>query len=152
MALGESGRPDRRPADNRAMRHVPRGRRLSILVADDDLAISASLEHLLTAAGHSVEVAPEVLLALQLVREHQYDLIFLDCAFPRLLELDFWAYLRESASQIPVVPISTNPSVKARLEAVSLAVANDAVRPFTLEEIQIEVSRGARVPVSEPMG
>lgn len=118
--------------------------RLSVLVAGENAAANASLEHLLTAAGHTVAIVPEAAAALQRIHEQPFDFVFLDNGFFRVLDCEFRTYLRDSGSDIPIVAISTHPSVKAHLEMMAQGIAGHLIQPLTVEEIRAEVERAGR--------
>jgi DNA-binding response OmpR family regulator len=55
-----------------------------ILVVEDDARLAATLERVLVAEGHRVEVAGDGLQALRCSREQPFDLVVLDIMLPSL--------------------------------------------------------------------
>jgi DNA-binding NtrC family response regulator len=123
-------------------------RRLSILVVDDDAGMCAFLERLLIAEGHSVVMAQDAALGLKLVREQHFDLIFLDIVMPKFDGLDFLAYLRDSSSTTPVVPITGSAALDAIMKAISMGVSGYLIKPFTVGEIRKAVQKIAEETAS----
>ncbi|MDX1385263.1 MAG: response regulator [Thermoanaerobaculia bacterium] len=60
------------------------GRRLRILVADDDDVTRRSLKRLLESYGHRASTAVDGAQALELLGRRRFDLAILDLAMPRL--------------------------------------------------------------------
>jgi DNA-binding response OmpR family regulator len=55
-----------------------------ILVVEDDSRPAATLERVLTAEGHQVEVVGDGMEALRRARQQPFDLVVLDVMLPRL--------------------------------------------------------------------
>jgi signal transduction histidine kinase/CheY-like chemotaxis protein/purine-cytosine permease-like protein len=75
-----------------------RGRRRSIIVADDDRTHCAIVTEVLGPLGFSVIVADSGIACLNMAREHQPDLVLLDVAMPGMIGWDVAAELHERVS------------------------------------------------------
>jgi CheY-like chemotaxis protein len=75
-----------------------RGRRRSIIIADDDRTHCAIVTEVLGPLGFSVIVADSGIACLNMAREHQPDLVLLDVAMPGMSGWDVAAQLRERVS------------------------------------------------------
>ena len=59
-----------------------------ILVVDDDVSFRHKMHNILTGAGFKVVLADDGLKALNAVRKHDFDLVFLDVLMPGLNGLE----------------------------------------------------------------
>ena len=62
----------------------------SILVIDDEAAVRALLENILTSKGHSVEVANEFNKAIEKLKINNYDIVLLDMRMPGMSGKEFY--------------------------------------------------------------
>ena len=110
----------------------------TILVVDDEPAITRMLKNLLSADGHHVETAANGALALEKLRARPYDLILSDIKMP---ELDGPGLYREVERRHPearhriifLTGDALGPQTKAFLEETGVPYLN---KPVTVEEIR----------------
>jgi CheY-like chemotaxis protein len=115
-----------------------------ILVVDDDQAIRETLSEVLEDEGYSVASAENGQDAMRYLRQRSPpSLILLDLMMP---VMNGWQFRDEqlrdpSLSNIPVVVISADPSVRQR--TASIAVDHCIRKPIDLEELLALVERYA---------
>ncbi|ARJ65032.1 hypothetical protein WV31_04820 [Magnetospirillum sp. ME-1] len=88
-----------------------KGRRLRILVAEDNPVNQQVALGLLRKIGHSVDVASDGTEAVEAVRCRPYDLVLMDVQMPEMDGLQATAAIRalnSSASRIPIVAMTAN--------------------------------------------
>ncbi len=80
-----------------------------ILVVDDDKAVTALLEGLLSGQGHTVLVANDGLDGMVQVRKHVPDLIILDVMMPEINGYDVCSNLKfdERFKHIPIIILTS---------------------------------------------
>ena len=78
----------------------------TLVLADDDEAVTSTLAPLLERGGFRVLVARDGLEALQVVREQQPDLVILDVRMPRLDGRAVCRRLREARDWTPVIMLT----------------------------------------------
>jgi CheY-like chemotaxis protein len=99
-----------------------------ILVVEDDARLAATLDRVLTAEGHHVELVADGLEALRQARGQPFDLVVLDVMLPSLDGVGVCRRLRATA-QVPilmlllVVPIGANHGPVAWMTNVALPIA-----------------------------
>jgi CheY-like chemotaxis protein len=106
-----------------------------ILVVDDDVGVRQALADVLDFAGYDVETAANGAEALERVRRHAPDAVFLDLMMP---VMDGWsfleAYRREVAgATTPVALISAVPDVPKL--ARELGARTWIAKPFDLDDV-----------------
>ncbi|WP_346533981.1 ATP-binding protein [Micromonospora sp. DPT] len=143
---GEEGSPGTRPDD---------GRRVRILVADDNADMRAYLARLLTAQGWRVDTVGNGRQALDAIRRDPPDLVLTDVMMP---ELDGFALVRILRGQpdtrtLPVVVLSARAGADAAVEGLDLGADDYVVKPFTAADLVARVRatlEGARRRLRTP--
>lgn len=121
-----------------------------ILVVDDDPDILDALSEILEGEGYAVDRAKHGREALQKVDERKPQLILLDLMMPVMDGYEFSQQLkqRNSGSDIPIVVLSADRSVKAK--ASQIGARDYLAKPFELTDLLRIV--GEMVPVPSPPG
>ena len=107
----------------------------TILVVDDDESILHVLEARLEAAGFSALLAREASSALQLLQQHEVDLVISDVKMPGM---DGKQLLREIQSRwtgLPVIVLTAYASVPDAVQAVKQGAVNYVEKPFQGREL-----------------
>ncbi len=68
---------------------------MKILIVDDDVELTNSLESTITTGGHDAQSANDPKVGLKLIRDEKHDVVFLDLSMPELSGVDIIANLVE---------------------------------------------------------
>ena len=106
-----------------------------ILVIDDEELIIVSLQKLLTRSGYDVVIVQDSGLALQAIKEKDFDLIISDVRMPNMDGIgvirQIRSYLQESGKKsIPEVLITGYADLDRYQKAQALNVAGYVYKPF----------------------
>ncbi|WP_446209670.1 ATP-binding protein [Micromonospora sp. IBSANI012] len=131
------------------------GRRVRILVADDNADMRAYLARLLTAQGWRVDTVGDGRQALDAIRRDPPDLVLTDVMMP---ELDGFALVRTLRGKpdtraLPVVVLSARAGADAAVEGLDLGADDYVVKPFTAADLVARVRatlEGARRRLRTP--
>jgi YesN/AraC family two-component response regulator len=119
--------------------------RLSFVIADDDRMTRSILRRLLSEHQHHiVGEAADGEKAIQLCREHQPDVAFLDIDMPHVDGHEAARAIRESCQQTQIVMVSslaTLPNVQQALQAGACAFV---VKPFNSAKVNDVVQQCQR--------
>jgi CheY-like chemotaxis protein len=121
----------------------------SVLLAEDDPAISEPLARALRREGYDVDVAADGPGTLEAARNGGVDLIVLDIGLPKLDGLEVCRRIRSSGHSIPVLILT------ARADEVDTVIGLDAgaddyvTKPFRLAELLARVRALLRRGTSE---
>ncbi len=140
------GPPDRglRPPSPDAMR---------LLLVEDSPELSVWLAKALTSARYSVDCAADGAQAVGLLRTEDYDVVILDLGLPRVDGHEVLRRLRASRNKVPVLVLTANTSLQARVGSLDLGADDYLAKPFELGELEarlrslIRRSRGHAEPV-----
>jgi two-component system, OmpR family, KDP operon response regulator KdpE len=110
-----------------------------ILVVDDEPPIQRTLRRNLMASGYEVLIAENGTQALEIVQQHQPDLILLDLYMPGDVSgLDVCVRVRET-SRVPIIVLSAANEEKLKVRALDLGADDYLTKPFSQDELQARV-------------
>ncbi|MFP6663063.1 MAG: sigma-54 dependent transcriptional regulator [Deltaproteobacteria bacterium] len=115
-----------------------------ILVADDERSIRWVLNESLTAAGHEVIEATNGREALELLRENEIDMAFLDIRMPELSGLDVVTQAREEGLSASLVVMTAQTTMANAVEAMKRGAYDYLTKPFDLDMVGLLVDRAIK--------
>ena len=115
---------------------------ITCIVIEDQLPARRILQKYIADAGHLelVEIFPNALDALEYLRDHNVDLLFLDIHLPRLSGIDFLAVLKDQ----PYV-ILTTAFPDYALQGYELDVVDYLLKPFSFQRFSNAVKKVERL-------
>jgi two-component system copper resistance phosphate regulon response regulator CusR len=138
-----------RPANTSSLKAG--GRRVKILVVEDEAKAAAYLRKGLSENGFVVDVAARGDEGLQRAVTGDYDLVILDVMLPGR---DGWSVLyelRQAGRQTPVLYLSARDSVHCRVKGLELGADDYLIKPFAFSELLARVrSILRRGPARQP--
>src|SRR5512147_2056679 len=112
-----------------------------ILVADDEESMRWVLSKALKKKGFSVDLAGDGDEAFRLIRTNAYDLAILDIKMPGLSGLELLERVRELESDLLVVIMTAEASMKNAVEAMKRGAYDYITKPFDLDVIDAIVEK-----------
>ncbi|MYI55452.1 MAG: response regulator transcription factor [Acidimicrobiia bacterium] len=109
--------------------------RSSILVAEDDPAITNALRRALTHEGYAVRSAADGAEALEALAAEAADLVILDVAMPYVDGLEVCRRLRRAGNRTPILMLTARHTVGDRVEGLDAGADDYLVKPFSLNEL-----------------
>ncbi|HXI00857.1 MAG TPA: response regulator transcription factor [Sphingobacteriaceae bacterium] len=118
-----------------------------LVVEDEDLMLRA-LEFRLKKDGYQVFGAKDGAKALELLKEHRFDLVLTDIMLPFVSGLEIVSKVKSDSSlkNTPVIVLSAVGLEKIVLEAFELGADDFITKPFNLNELTIRVKKHIRRP------
>ena len=110
---------------------------ISILIVEDERAISGLLRMSLTKAGYRCTCASDGMEAADLLVDHHYDLILLDIMLPGIDGMTLMEYIRPM--DIPVIFITAKDAVDDRVRGLRAGAEDYIVKPFEIAELLARV-------------
>lgn len=109
-----------------------------ILIVDDEVNIRKVVREYAEFDGYEVTEAENGMEAVNLCREHDYDLIIMDVMMPRL---DGYSACKEirKAKNIPVIMLSARGEEYDKLFGFEIGVDDYVVKPFSPKELMARV-------------
>ena len=142
-AAGGGGRHGYAPAPTGSPHRAPANRGElapdAILVVDDDPAILATVEEILTSEGYAVATATNGAQALEVIEQTRPALVLLDMRMP---VLDGWGFARGLRARGVAVPVLVMTAAQdARRWAEEIAAVGYLPKPFRLLDLLDAVER-----------
>ncbi len=121
-----------------------------VLVAEDDPVSQEVARRMLEALGCSVDIAANGSLALAALREHDYDLVFMDCQMP---ELDGYATTRElrareGSRHTPVVALTAGAMGGDAQRCIDAGMDAHLTKPVRLDDFARALDRWVPEPAA----
>lgn len=115
-----------------AARVNPHSREQTVLVIDDDAALTRLLETLLAKPNRQLRVAGTASEMLDILRDHRIDLFLLDLSLPDLDGRGILVALRRNpvTAQVPIVVISASTEKRVEAECLALGATRFIAKPF----------------------
>jgi two-component system, NtrC family, nitrogen regulation response regulator NtrX len=111
----------------------------NILVVDDERSIRNTLKDILEFEKHQITLAENGKQALDLVQNHNYDLIFSDIKMPEMDGIELLGHLIEKEIDAPVVMISGHGNIETAVECIKKGAFDFIVKPIDLNRLLITV-------------
>lgn len=115
-----------------------------ILVADDEESMRWVLSKALKRKGFSVDLAHDGRQALELIKDNCYDLAILDIKMPGINGLDLLEKVRDLKSDLLVVIMTAEASMKNAVEAMKRGAYDYITKPFDLDVIDAIIEKVSR--------
>ena len=121
----------------------------TILLADDERNIRATVGRSLRMEGHAVVEAADGEEALRRVLAGEVDAVLLDLQMPRLDGLQVLERLHEEGSRVPVVVLTAHGTIDRAVRAVRLGAFDFIEKPPAVERILLALGNAMRLGVLE---
>ncbi len=112
-----------------------------IIVADDEESMRWVLSKALKKKGFSVDLARDGKEALSMINSSPYDLAILDIKMPGLSGLELLDRVREMKSDLLVVIMTAEASMKNAIEAMKRGAYDYITKPFDLDVIDAIIEK-----------
>jgi PAS domain S-box-containing protein len=116
-----------------------------ILIVDDEKSIRRTLAEFLREEGHKVVEAEDAEVALQRLRESDYDVVVTDIILPRVTGVELLRRIHATAPHVQVVMMTGEPTVETATESLRMGAVDYLFKPITKAAILRVVSNAARI-------
>jgi ActR/RegA family two-component response regulator len=110
-----------------------------ILIADDEETFLNSTADLLRREGYQCDCAPDAIVAAEILRSADYDLLIADIKMKGNSELELIRNIPQLAEGMPVILVTGYPSVKSAVQSIHLPVAAYLVKPLEFDKLLAQV-------------
>jgi CheY-like chemotaxis protein len=116
-------------------------RRIKILWTDDEIEVLKPHIFFLKEKGYDIDTCSNGNDTIDLVRQNQYDLIFLDENMPGLSGIETLRLIKEIRTDIPVVMITKSEEEDIMEAAIGSEIADYLIKPVKLNQILLTIKK-----------
>ncbi|MBM3911824.1 MAG: sigma-54-dependent Fis family transcriptional regulator [Sphingomonadales bacterium] len=118
---------------------------MRILVVDDEATIRDSLKDILESEGFDVELAGDGIQALQILGDHEFDLVLSDIKMPRMDGIELLSHCARHYAHLPIIMISAHGNVQTAVEATKLGAFDFITKPLDLDRLLITIRNALQI-------
>lgn len=111
-------------------------RDLSILVAEDNVINQKVAETIFSYLGYKIDIATDGAKTLEMVKQKNYDIIFMDLLMPEKDGIQATIDIRGLGHQMPIVAMTATASKKGRYKAITSGMNDYIVKPVKSDTIR----------------
>jgi two-component system, OmpR family, response regulator len=112
---------------------------MRILIAEDDAILADGLTRSLRDAGYAADWVKTGIEADSALLAAEFDLLILDLGLPKMSGLEVLKRLRGRDSHLPVLILTAQDGVQARVRGLDLGADDYLAKPFALAELEARV-------------
>ena len=101
----------------------------TILIVDDENRLRLSLSLILQKKNYRVETTANAQGALDCLRSHEYDLMFLDLNMPGMSGIDLLVEVHKRYPHMPVLILTAHAALDSAIQAVRLGARDYLIKP-----------------------
>lgn len=114
-----------------------------VLIVDDELLMRNFLAETLRRKNFEIYIAENGKKALELLKEHSFDLVITDMKMPDLTGIEVLKKVKELSPQTLVVIITAFGSIENAVEAMRFGAFNYLLKPFSPDSIEALIEKAA---------
>ena len=122
----------------------------TVLIVEDDHAMSIALRDGLQFEGHTVLVATDGRTGLAMAESNDPDIVILDVMLPTLSGLDVCKQLRSSGNTVPIIMLTARGQEVDKVVGLKIGADDYVTKPFSFIELSARMEailrRQARTP------
>ena len=119
------------------------GRRIRVLVADDERNLRDLIVRELARKGHDAEGVEDGQAAVERIAESAYDVLVLDMRMPRKAGIEVLRELAEASDAPQIIVMTGVQDVPTAVEAMKLGAYDYLTKPTRIEELDVLVRKAA---------
>jgi OmpR-family two-component system manganese-sensing response regulator len=112
---------------------------MKILLVDDEIELTDSLNLVLSKQGYQVDIAVSGLTGMDLALNQEYDLLILDWMLPQKSGVEICRELRSRGYHTPVLFLTAKDTLDDRVMGLDVGADDYLVKPFELRELLARV-------------
>lgn len=113
---------------------------MNILIVEDEVSLSAAIEHILNKHGYITDCVYDGLSALDYIHNNNYDLILLDVMLPKLDGFSVLKQLRNDNINTPVLMLTARNSIDDKVNGLNYGADDYLTKPFDTLELLARIN------------
>ncbi|MFZ0773910.1 MAG: response regulator transcription factor [Candidatus Sulfotelmatobacter sp.] len=121
---------------------------MKLLVIEDERRMLELLRRGLSEEGHTVSCAADGSAGLQMVREHDFDVVILDVMMPKMNGFELAKSMRAANNCTPILMLTAKDSVPDIVQGLDLGADDYMTKPFCFDELLLRLRAVRRAAVA----
>jgi PAS domain S-box-containing protein len=113
--------------------------KLNILLAEDNLVNIALITHLFNEGGIKLDVAKNGRIAVDMIRNHTYDLVLMDMEMPEMSGYQATKVLRQENNAIPIIAMTAHAMAGEREKCLRLGMNEYISKPINANLLFVKI-------------
>lgn len=101
-----------------------------ILIIDDEASLRQTLARILQRAGYEVTTAESAELAISLINNSNFDLVYMDIRMPGMAGVAALKIIHAKHPELPVILFTAQPDINSAVEALRLGATDYLLKPL----------------------
>ncbi len=115
-----------------------------ILIVEDDLDFQSYLSQILKSNGYTTKATAKGIQALEMITDHQPDLIILDLELPDMQGEGVCQEITKDYPEIPIIMLTAKSSISEKVNGLNLGADDYITKPFIPEEFLARIKARLR--------
>ena len=123
---------------------------MRLLLVEDEASVAALINRGFTEKGHSVSVATDGAIGLEMALAHEFDVILLDIMLPRLSGMEVCRQIRDKKILTPILFLTALGTTENIVAGLNAGGDDYLVKPFKFAELEARLhslNRRKQVPI-----
>lgn len=112
-----------------------------ILIVDDEILIRNFLTEALKRKGIEVVACENGTKAIELLKEHSFDLVITDMKMPGASGMDVLKFVKDTSPQTLVIIVTAFGTIENAVEAMKEGAYHYIIKPFSLESLMVIIEK-----------
>jgi diguanylate cyclase (GGDEF)-like protein len=113
----------------------------SVLIVDDDVYLSETLEKLLEALGFSARSVSTGMEALDVLKENEYTFVLTDMKMPQMGGMELIERIRQEIFSVNIIAMTGYTEGYKYVDVINAGASDFIKKPFNLEELEAKIRR-----------
>ena len=113
----------------------------SVLIVDDDVFLSETLEKLLEALGFSAQSASNGADALNMLKDGEYTFVLTDMKMPEMGGMELIERISADISNVNIIAMTGYTEGYKYVDVINAGASDFIKKPFNLEELEAKIRR-----------
>ena len=123
---------------------------MKLLVVEDEPRMLELLCQGLSEEGHTVSCAADGMTGLQMVRDHDFDVVILDVMMPKMDGFELAKRMRTENNSTPVLMLTAKDSVPDIVNGLDVGADDYVTKPFSFNDLLLRLRAVHRRVVAPP--
>jgi len=121
---------------------------MKLLVVEDERRMLELLRQGLSEEGHTVSCAADGVAGLQMVRDHDFDVVILDVMMPKMDGFELAKHMRTENNSTPVLMLTAKDSVPDIVNGLDVGADYYVTKPFSFDELLLRLRAVRRAAIA----